>query len=1245
MNIPVAQGPGVTWNKAIDNLTGTDYSWNSAGASSPLDRGPTVASITKSPSNLEQTWMDFNSQNLTNLVQGWVNGSVSNQGILLVGDENTNKPDASMLKIMSRDNSTHGPKLVILFEGTNDVTAGFDVGNDNSWEWSHSGNLSNATTIPDFSSSLNSLLANASVTFTDDYGNEFVDIPLNVSGNATLILDEIDIRYDWQPTVTISPNGSLVMEINQHLSNLTPDATGNVSIPINVTSGSAGIVELSNLIISTGDRPPSIGTISLPSETLVPNGVSHRFSMQVTSYQGLTNLSWVALTPQLQNVALRPTLLYSLSNSSSWVNDHGGYVKNISGQWQSLNSDTGLMQWDLEVDWAWPPEKDVVWEAQAGTVYSNHTERLSTTTTDHERRMEITSFHAIDETNPTDGSPEIFDNEWVGGGDFLRVTGDVRFLSEMSYPLPQDVQIELSNITGNGTVDGNGGFSINSQAPSENRYGGFTIEAGIIGPLDATPAGMGILTFKLDNTMPGMTLNAPTSARVIPINNQLFNISIAETSSASGIAEGTLQLRWWVESIHDDNGDGVADGSEYRARPLLRQGSSDYFHATYEDQQNVQGEKVSLFVEGNDNAGNSLNGGDAGFENDLHDYISLVPQPTTLTVATLEFPAGNVIVPAYAGWFNVTLNDVNGGEDLETVVIDMGQGTTFTWQKGASILSNNNAAFIDEFSFESDAEIVYMNISFLVTSHFNPTIPQDEFLLHITDSSGIGIKPTSIEWQYNADIMISNFSVLIDREINSIPLEDDVHVKLEEDLFIVGRVRYVAIDLPPIEEYYRVRIEVPLDLPLLVNSDMDGIFIGEMNAHGSGIYRATLEVTVGPGMAIQSDSSTRLQVDDQAPIIVGSKPNFIPANSTNLTLQFDIQEQESRISTWQEVQDPDTIYPCIDWQFWNQELVDPNLNWSGLGPDGIRVYYGGCPHYRSFEVISDDDIPVTCQIRNGFQIIGLEIHGIAEPQDAGVVSRHLVNLSTTPLQKGVSLDCWLTLSDLAGNHLAGIGSTQNWPISFSVVELRPDLHASGITLFPETPIYGKDTLVNITIVNHGNFTYQPFFVSLETLIQHDGNQQESEIGRQEIRFLEGETTTMVSFNWIPEWEGELDLIVTLDTTNLIIERNETNAYNWTFSVEKTSGEKGFFISQSMLAIGGLSILIFFSITMFLAMRVKREEDTEGEWEEVTYEGTPDQTITGKFEEDGHEYLQWPEGSENWWYRNNSNSQWAPWEKV
>ncbi|HJL59716.1 MAG TPA: DNRLRE domain-containing protein, partial [Candidatus Thalassarchaeaceae archaeon] len=208
-NAVVQQGPGVTWNKAIDNVTGTDYSWTTAGASSASDRGAAVASITESPANLEQTWMDFNSQSLTNLVQSWVNGSVSNQGLLFIGDESTSKPDGSRLTITTSDNSTHGPRLVVVFEGSSDVTAAIDIGNDGNMQWNHSGNLSNGSVIPNFAASINSLLANSAPTFTDAWGNEFVDIPVNVTGNATLILDDIDVRYDWTPTVTTSPNGDL----------------------------------------------------------------------------------------------------------------------------------------------------------------------------------------------------------------------------------------------------------------------------------------------------------------------------------------------------------------------------------------------------------------------------------------------------------------------------------------------------------------------------------------------------------------------------------------------------------------------------------------------------------------------------------------------------------------------------------------------------------------------------------------------------------------------------------------------------------------------------------------------------------------------------------------------------------------------------------------------------------------------------------------------------------------------------
>ena len=108
-------------------------------------------------------------------------------------------------------------------------------------------------------------------------------------------------------------------------------------------------------------------------------------------------------------------------------------------------------------------------------------------------------------------------------------------------------------------------------------------------------------------------------------------------------------------------------------------------------------------------------------------YTSLVPEPTTLTSATLEFPAGIVIVPSYEGWFNLTLNDVNGGEDIENIVIDMGQGIEFTWQRGESVTSNNDELLVENAFFESNGEVAFLNLSFMATSLFNPAESHGQF--------------------------------------------------------------------------------------------------------------------------------------------------------------------------------------------------------------------------------------------------------------------------------------------------------------------------------------------------------------------------------------------------------------------------------------------------------------------------------------------------------------------------------------
>jgi hypothetical protein len=401
-------------------------------------------------------------------------------------------------------------------------------------------------------------------------------------------------------------------------------------------------------------------------------------------------------------------------------------------------------------------------------------------------------------------------------------------------------------------------------------------------------------------------------------------------------------------------------------------------------------------------------------------------------------------------------------------------------------------------------------------------------------------------------------------------------------------VRYSAADLAPPADSYQVFMEVPLDLPLLVQTDEDGHFSGTMDAHGSGLYRVTLEVSGGPGTVYPAPLALRLQVDGQPPAIIGSEPAFIPANSTTLTLQFDLQEV-------------------------------------GAGmPAG--------------------EIPVSCVIRRGLETVGEQVQGAATLQISGEVSRHLVNLSFPPLLAGDYLDCWLEVGDLAGNQLSGAGSAPNWPLSLPVVEVRPDLLASELTLFPDSPMFGRNTLVNITLVNIGNHSGEPFMVTLETLIQHEGRLTVTEVGRQQVLLLEGETTTTISFVWLPDWEGDLDLVVRVDADEALAERDENNTYSWTITVQAAPEGRGFFISQTALAIGGVALLLLFCIGMLLALRHRKEEHESDEWGEDVAEDEPDPAMQGTVQPDGYEYLEWPSDSKEWWYREDAQDQWAPWDE-
>ena len=156
--------------------------------------------------------------------------------------------------------------------------------------------------------------------------------------------------------------------------------------------------------------------------------------------------------------------------------------------------------------------------------------------------------------------------------------------------------------------------------------------------------------------------------------------------------------------------------------------------------------------------------------------------------------------------------------------------------------------------------------------------------------------------------------------------------------------------------------------------------------------------------------------------------------------------------------------------------------------------------------------------------------------------------------------------------------------------MRPDIVATQVVLEPTNPQFGKDTTVTITLENHGNQTTEAFFVTLEAL--------DEEVGRIEARFLSGQSSTMISMVWKPDWDGELDLLVHVDAENSIDEINENNTLTLPVAIQPAP-EDGFF---SLTVIGGIALLLLFGAAMFalavVFLRGSRYEDDDWEDDEL-----------------------------------------------
>jgi hypothetical protein len=242
--------------------------------------------------------------------------------------------------------------------------------------------------------------------------------------------------------------------------------------------------------------------------------------------------------------------------------------------------------------------------------------------------------------------------------------------------------------------------------------------------------------------------------------------------------------------------------------------------------------------------------------------------------------------------------------------------------------------------------------------------------------------------------------------------------------------------------------------------------------------------------------------------------------------------------------------------------------------------------------LPEQEIGVQCVQTDGLQLFGDIIEGTAIIIIPGEVSRYLVNLSSQPIQ-GENLDCWFDVADMAGNNLTGEGSAKTWPLRIQVIETRPDISAERITVADSSLIIGRVTTVSIEVFNSGAHDPSTFNITLETHKLHNERIIIKEVETIQTSILNGEVT-IVTFEWMPDWEGEMELVVRIDSSQVIDEFDEGNTFSLNVKVDPVPEPEGFFASQSMRLLSGIGLIgvVCVGLLLFATRRISEGEDSE-----------------------------------------------------
>jgi hypothetical protein len=581
----------------------------------------------------------------------------------------------------------------------------------------------------DMKSALNSLLSNplVPISYYDQYDNEWQSFrlkatSLNASTGAQMVVRDLDIVYNY--SVTLGNSDGLDLELNKGVA--LWDGGSTAEVELEVTSSSGGSLQFSDLQVTTSQGySNTISAIGNPVG-LYPNGEIYEISTthSVSSLLGAT-LSEAILAFESETGSV--ILSYSETMGFSESSDEDDLIT-LESSSSSPIDDGVAVTWRFTVNSNWEDTEEV--RIYFGLVSSNGVNGLPDALlmapnggNAVENDAQITSFEV---RNNIGVSQDLDDGK---SGQVVTVSGSIRLEDLSISPDPSGYfmvleQKFINNTNGNittewhsvanqsGVIGGDFNWQIDlGMAAGQDTYrfridgyqGGDTLcpaaeyrpdsSCGIpfnlsIDTLDPNLLDVRILNGQVDASLDSNWRIMVDDTWVVPSTNQMIRLNASDLPNPPS----SLNIKIWVEHDHDLNDDGLADADEYITVTANSDGAAPFanYTATFNDYANVGKDpvgKVSVWIEGFDLAGNPINGGAPGFENDKFTYVSMSSKSPVIRNFFIEDSQESSFLKSnqqqYEGKWNQTMyagneyhliveaNDDNGWRDVDYFRVDL----------------------------------------------------------------------------------------------------------------------------------------------------------------------------------------------------------------------------------------------------------------------------------------------------------------------------------------------------------------------------------------------------------------------------------------------------------------------------------------------------------------------------------------------------------------------------------------------